>query len=310
MYRTHIAFSSYPDTQWPQPAAGGAADTIGMGPALPLGRPRAVLCHPRTAERRTDMGPMGADTTPAGLARLRGDYGIDAPAVPCAFGLLGVALIVLGAILALLSASPWLIAVCVVCSVYLLLSVASYLYTTRRGKFHVWAKILAGVPLRGDERVVDLGCGRGAVLHMVAQRLPSGRAVGVDLWNTRDQSGNALEVTQRNAAREGIADRVELQTADLRALPFADASFDLVLSSLAIHNIADRTGREQAIDEAVRVLTPGGRLLIADILAADAYARRLREHGMQSVAVRGLGWRIWYGGPWVAARLVSAVKPA
>lgn len=253
---------------------------------------------------------METNLTAATLARRRGDYGIDAPYVPIVFGLLGVALLALGAVFARAVASPWLVVACFAYGLFMWLCVACYLHTTRRGKFRVWAELLAGLPLRGDERALDLGCGRGAVLLMAAQLLPHGKAIGVDLWKTSDQSGNAPEVTLRNAEREGVADRVEVRTADMTSLPFADASFDLVLSSLAIHNIGDAAGREKALDEAARVLKPGGRLLIADIQAANAYALRLRERGMADVSVRGLGWRFWYGGPWVAARLVTATKPA
>jgi hypothetical protein len=85
---------------------------------------------------------------------------------------------------------------------------------------------------------------------MAAQHLTSGRAVGVDLWRTIDQSGNSAEATQRNAVAEGVADRIELHTGDMTALPFEDNSFDVVVSSLAIHNISGRAGREKAIDEA------------------------------------------------------------
>jgi len=244
------------------------------------------------------------------LARRRGDYGFDAPLVPAVLGLVGIAAVTLSTLSAWLWHVPGWAAVDLVVGVFMLLSAACYLYTTRRGKFEVWAKVLAALPLRGDERALDLGCGRGAVLLMVVQLLPQGKAIGVDLWLARDQSGNAPEVTLRNAEREGVAARVELHTADMRALPLPDASVDLVLSSLAIHNIPGAVSRTRAIDEAARVLAPGGRLLIADIQATAAYARRLREQGMANVAVHNLGWRFWYGGPWVATRLVTATKPA
>jgi hypothetical protein len=76
-----------------------------------------------------------------------------------------------------------------------------------------------------------LGCGRGAVLLLAAQHLTTGRAVGVDLWRRVDQSGNSPEATRRNALAEGVADRVELHTADMTALPFEDNSIDVVVSS-------------------------------------------------------------------------------
>lgn len=186
--------------------------------------------------------------------------------------------------------------------------VALYLHATRRGKFAVWAEILAGLPLHGDETVLDMGCGRGAVLCAAAQRLPRGRAIGVDLWQA-DQTGNSADATMANAAAENIADRIELHTADMTALPLADNSVDVVVSNLAIHNIPTRDGRRRALTEAVRVLRPGGRLAIADLRETRNHAARLREIGWRDVQHRNLGWRMWYGGPWAATRLVTATKP-
>jgi ubiquinone/menaquinone biosynthesis C-methylase UbiE len=144
---------------------------------------------------------------------------------------------------------------------------------------------------------------------MAAQHLTTGRAVGVDLWRSVDQSGNSVEATQRNAIAEGVADRVELHTGDMTALPLEDNTFDVVVSSLAIHNISGSSGREKAVHEAVRVLRPGGRLLIADIRATGQHQAQLAKLGMNDVARRRLGWQFWWGGPWGATRLVTATKP-
>jgi SAM-dependent methyltransferase len=143
-------------------------------------------------------------------------------------------------------------------------SAASYLYSTGPGKRAIWAQLLDELGLRGDEHVLDVGCGRGAVLMLAARRLPAGRAVGADVWRRRDQSGNSRAATERNAVAEGVRDRVELVDADARDLPFASASFDLVVSSLALSNIRGADGRAQALREAARVLRPGGRLRIVD----------------------------------------------
>jgi arsenite methyltransferase len=234
--------------------------------------------------------------------RRKGSYGVDAPYLLPVLALALAYNMVQGVV----SKSVWpfvaagLVLACAGCG----------LYASRRGKFVVWSELLDRLPLRGDEHVLDLGCGRGAVLLMAAQRLTTGRATGVDLWRGKDQSGNTADATRLNAIAEGVSDRVELHTADMTALPFEDGRFDLVVSSVAIHNIKGRAGRGRAIEEAVRVLRPGGRLMVADIWATGEYRDNLAKLGMADIARRGLGWRMWWSGPWLATRLVSATRPA
>jgi ubiquinone/menaquinone biosynthesis C-methylase UbiE len=81
--------------------------------------------------------------------------------------------------------------------------------------------------------------------------------VGADVWRCRDQSGNSRAAAERNAAAEGVRDWVELVDADARDLPFASASFDLVVSSLAPSNIREAGGRAQVLREAARSCGPG-----------------------------------------------------
>jgi arsenite methyltransferase len=238
----------------------------------------------------------------------RGDYGYDAPYALVTFAAVGTAATV-AAIVSRLAYNGQQFRILTAYAVFFLANAVSFFYTTRRGKFVAWDEILDALHLRGNERVLDMGCGRGAVLTAVAARLTGGRATGIDLWSTHDQSGNAREVTLNNAAREGVKDRIEVQTGDMRALPFADAAFDLVVSSLAIHNIKANADRAQAVAEAWRVLKPGGRLVIADIRATALYARKLTELGAAGVTRRRLGWRFWYGNPFAATTLVTASKP-
>jgi SAM-dependent methyltransferase len=249
------------------------------------------------------------------LHHRRGEYGVDGNfRVISAPWLAVIHAVVIAALIALtvrdIVVGAHLGAVVIgVITLALVLVVACYLRTTRIGKFEVWSGILGDLQLRGDEQVLDLGCGRGATLLMAAELLPRGRAVGVDLW-LADQTGNSLDATRRNAEREGVADRVELHTGDITKLPFGDDTFDVVISNMVVHNISSVAARRAAIDEAVRVLRPGGRLAIADPLSTNRYRARLRELGLADVRRRNLGWRMWWIGPFLATRLVTATKSA
>ncbi|HYV86170.1 MAG TPA: class I SAM-dependent methyltransferase [Patescibacteria group bacterium] len=235
------------------------------------------------------------------------DYGYDAPYALVTFAALGGAGVLAG-IVSWWTGNGHLAAMLGFYGAFFLANAACFFHTTTRGKLQVWDEILDALRLRGDERVLDMGCGRGAVLTAVARRLTTGRVTGIDLWSARDQSGNARDVTLRNATLEGVRDRVDIETGDMRALPFPDGSFDVVVSSLAIHNIRSNAARAQAIAEAWRVLKPGGRLAIADIRVTARYARKLGELGAIGVARRGLGWRFWYGNPFAGTSLVTASK--
>jgi SAM-dependent methyltransferase len=251
----------------------------------------------------------------AGLTREpKGEYGYDGSfhAVSAGAQVAGVAgisaALFAGAGVALARRNRLAAALGAASAVQVLTTTASYIYATRRGKFVVWDRILDELGLRGDETVLDLGCGRGAVLLATAKRLPRGRAIGVDLWRA-DQTENSQQATVSNAVLEDVADRIEVHTADMTALPLADESVDAIVSSLAIHNIPTHDGRRKALDEAIRVLRPGARLVIADLWETNRHAAHLRELGWHNVRRRNLGWRMWYGGPWFATRVVTATKP-
>jgi ubiquinone/menaquinone biosynthesis C-methylase UbiE len=151
---------------------------------------------------------------------------------------------------------------------------------------------------RGDEQVLDVGCGRGLVAVNAGKRVANGHVTGIDIWQARDLSNNSPDGIRANAEAAGVAGRLTVDTGDARSLPYPDGTFDVVTSMTAIHNIPDAAGRAAAISEAWRVTRPGGQLLIFDIRHGRKYAAQLRTAGAVDVRLTGpillwgpVGWR-------------------
>ncbi len=157
------------------------------------------------------------------------------------------------------------------------------IWSSRVGKHRKVHALLDRHAWRGDEVVLDVGCGRGLATIAAAQLVPSGRVVGIDMWRSGDLSGNTPEAAQSNAKAAGVASRVSFETGDITELPFTDATFDVVVSMTVFHNIESASRRGRAIKEAFRVLRPGGMLLIFDILHTPSYAAVARSAGARCV---------------------------
>jgi SAM-dependent methyltransferase len=162
------------------------------------------------------------------------------------------------------------------------------IYDSKFGKAREREKYLDKIAWRGDERVLDVGCGLGLFLIGAAKRLSTGRAVGIDKWQQEDLSGNNAAGTLNNAMIEGVAEKVDVHTGDARKLPFDNASFNVVLSSMALHNIYNAGERQTAVREIARVLKPGGRVLIVDMRHIRQYAATLRDAGLDARCVQGI----------------------
>ena len=176
--------------------------------------------------------------------------------------------------------------------------------SSRVVKPRVCQRILDSIPWRGDESVLDVGCGRGLFLIDAAKRLKAGKATGVDIWDTAELSGNSAEAVQRNAKASGVQGRVKIETADVRQLPFPGDSFDVVLSSLALHNISSGEERAKAVNEIARVLKPGGYLAIFDIFQTASYAKILKQLSFTDLRLSPVTF-LWC----VPTRTLTARKP-
>lgn len=114
---------------------------------------------------------------------------------------------------------------------------------------------LAAEQLARPAAILDIGCGTGRLLRAAEERFPSARLYGVDA---------AREMVRQARSALAPSSRMQLLHATAEQLPFTDAQFDLVFSTMTFHHWADqRTG----IAEIARVLTPVGRWVLADFIA-------------------------------------------
>ena len=149
-------------------------------------------------------------------------------------------------------------------------------------KFRHRDRMLDMLPWNGDEQVLDIGTGRGLLMIGAAKRLITGKSFGIDIWNKADLSNNTYEAAMRNAELEGVKQKVEIINADVQSMPFADNSFDYVLSNLCIHNIESKEGRAFACREIVRVLKPGGTALTSDFMHTSDYENEFKRQGLKT----------------------------
>ena len=236
--------------------------------------------------------------------RKRPDYGLDAPGVVRNLALVAAAGILLAILIRLGVVPPaltWHLRSGADVQVGLLglglgpgigcgFAAAAMVYDSKVGKVRWRDSLLDSLPWTGAEQVLDVGCGRGLLLIGAAKRLRTGTAFGIDLWQAEDLAGNNAEATLANAESEGVRDRVRVETADMRRLPFPSETFDRVVSRAAIHNVSDQSGRSHAIREIARVLRRGGLAVIDDIRHLTEYNAIFGQNGC--VPVRRLDSRL------------------
>src|SRR5712671_5044036 len=148
------------------------------------------------------------------MAAANPDYGIDAPIVVRRMFSRGAWSLGIGLLLFLINRAEYpgpsaqLLGVLGSMGVAFLATGTFMLWSSKVAKLGLRDRILDSLALNGDEKILDVGCGRGLLLIGVAKRLKSGRATGIDIWNPQDLSKNTAEAAKENAKLEGVAEKV------------------------------------------------------------------------------------------------------
>ncbi|HEV8551493.1 MAG TPA: class I SAM-dependent methyltransferase [Polyangiaceae bacterium] len=187
-----------------------------------------------------------------------------------------------------------------VVGVVLLLAYAALGWLTRILRVRDVLRIVEALALRGDETVLDLGTGDGIVAIAVAKRLESGRVIASDDWRRAHGSRKlSAALVEHNARAEGVGARVHVLTSPFERLDLADASVDRAVACLSLHHLP-AGDRARAVSELVRVLRPGGTILLAEPFRRVELARGLERAGF-TVTHGGITFPRWLFG-WITAR--------
>ena len=126
----------------------------------------------------------------------------------------------------------------------------------------VWKLVLANLDWDGKGKALDIGCGNGALTIKLAQKYTEAQVVGIDYWGKNwEYSKNTCD---RNAAIEGVNERVTFQKASAVSLPFEDEHFDAAVSNFVFHEVSDAKDKRELIREALRVVKKGGQFSFQD----------------------------------------------
>jgi arsenite methyltransferase len=223
------------------------------------------------------------------------DYGIDSPALVAGLFTAGLVFAAVGLLLPHLFQLPmrW---IGIAAALYFFQGAMGMLFYSKVGKLRMRERFLDSVPWRGDEQVLDVGCGPGLLFIAAARRLTTGRAIGVDVWSPKAITANRPEAILENAALEGVRDRVDVKEGDARDLPFPNAVFDIVVSNFVLHEMNTDADREKMAREIARVLKPGGHVALRDFIFTQDCVRELQRNGIENAQRERVGrLSFWVG---------------
>ena len=150
----------------------------------------------------------------------------------------------------------------------------------------IYNLILDYLKFNGKGKIIDIGCGNAPLSIKLAKKYPNALITGIDYWGGLwDYS---KEECEKNAALEGVKDRITFQRASASSLPFENDSFDLAVSNFVFHEVGDVKNKRELLREALRVVKKGGGFVFHDLFLSKFYYGELNDliNEMKSWGIR------------------------
>jgi ubiquinone/menaquinone biosynthesis C-methylase UbiE len=215
-------------------------------------------------------------------------YQLDAPPVVKLFTVLGV----VGCLCSLavytinlnknLAPLVWVYWFTLASGVFYLLTATAMIITSYFTKEKLIKKILPP-HLSNYQQVLEIGIGSGMGAIILAHHNADIEIDAIDIFNIVDHQNNSLKLCQNNLKAANVNHKVTVKKADMRTIPFDNHHFDAAFGILSIHNLENKTERKKALTEIIRVIKPGGKIVIIDFKYHNEYRKQLQQLGAKKI---------------------------
>ena len=173
--------------------------------------------------------------------------------------------------------------------------------------------IVAKLDWTGEGKLLDIGCGSGALSIRCAKKYPRATITGIDYWGV--EWNYAKMQCEKNAQIEGVIKQISYRQGDAASLPFKDGAFDAAVSNFVFHEVRTQPDKRMVVREALRVVKKGGSFVFQDLFNnqslygdIEEFIEELRQEGMTDVHYEAHTERLpivpWYcKTPWMLSNM-------
>lgn len=173
---------------------------------------------------------------------------------------------------------------------YMLISRYLFSYNGGAVSSKILDYVLGHLQWDGSGKLLDIGCGSGAMTVKAAKKYQRAKLVGIDYWGIEWDYGEAQ--CRQNASLERVDDRIDFTRGDAAALPFEDEYFDAAVSNFVFHEVKSQKDKRLVVKEALRVVKKGGAFTFHDLFLdknlygnIDEFVEELKNENISEIAV-------------------------